>query len=162
MRSDLVSLDAKEMSTWNPFLTYSAPTPPLNCQIFHPHCIHITTYHVFWICRNSYFGYLVWYVDFLSRIKMLSFIHSWHFWYCLYSFKARNKNWRKCRMSINFYNIIIVLSLFISKHFYFWFKNKQVWSERIRKKILKPESCKQLPKHLIHTSYFVFLNEKSK
>ena len=40
--------------------------------------------------------------------------------------------------------------------FYFWFKNKQVWTEKIgkkTKKFQKLKSCRQLPAHLIHTSF---------
>ena len=51
--------------------------------------------------------------------------------------------------------------------FYFWSKNKRVWAEKIGKKIpnskfQKPKSCRQLPYHLIHTSYSIFLDESSK
>ena len=47
--------------------------------------------------------------------------------------------------------------------FYFLFKNKRVWAEKIGKKpkkFQKPKSCSQLP--LIHTSYSIFSHEKSK
>ena len=39
--------------------------------------------------------------------------------------------------------------------FYFWFKNKQVWAEKIGKK-RKPKSFRQLPLHLIHLVFQVF------